>query len=198
MRNYFLAVLVIMGLLGGVTVQAAPADLPETGQTICSDASGATIDCANTGQDGDHRAGVAWPDPRFSVGTGETVDCVIDNLTGLMWMRAPNTLGVSTWANALAASNELALCGFSDWRLPNVREIESLFNSGSADGAEFLNTQGFSNVQSNSAYWTSTSNARPGDRDSRFPWVFSLITGTTGPTNGVVPERPFWPVRGGQ
>lgn len=197
MRNFLLAALVTTGLLGGVTAIAAPADLPETGQTTCSDASGATIDCANTGQDGEHRAGVAWPDPRFIVGSGDTGDCVTDNLTGLMCMRAPNTHGRSTWANALTFSNELSLCGFSDWRLPNVRELESLSNMGAADGAAFLNTQGFSGIESNIGYWASTSNASPGHRNTRDRWVVILSSGITGPTDGVT-ERPFWPVRGGQ
>lgn len=192
----FLTALVTTGLLASVTVQAAPADVSETGQTTCSDINGATIDCANTGQDGEYRAGVAWPDPRFTVGSGDTADCVTDNLTGLMWVHIPSTLGASTWANALTTSNDLTLCGFSDWRLPNVREMESLSNVGVADGAAFLNTQGFSGVESNIGYWTSTSNARPGDRDSRFPWVFTISTGTTSPTNGVIPDRPFIPVRG--
>jgi hypothetical protein len=40
--------------------------IPQTGQTSCYDAAGSSIACSGTGQDGDKKAGVAWPDPRFT------------------------------------------------------------------------------------------------------------------------------------
>lgn len=184
----------------GPTSQSAPGQLSATGQTTCSDINGAAIDCANTGQDGEHQAGVAWPNPRFTVGTGDTADCVTDNLTGLMWMRTPNNFNPASvnWGAALTNSNEFALCGYSDWRLPNVRELESLLNSGVADGASYLNDQGFSGVQG-TPYWTSTSRAYSGERDpAQLPaWTVSL----DGSMNHEVQkglENAFWPVRGGQ
>ena len=102
---------------GGGGGAAAPAPLTsvalaETGQTTCSNAAGTVIACADTGQDGDLKAGVAWPSPRFVVGTGvgTTDQCVTDTLTGLMWVRAPSAV-VSTWENALTSANNLTLCG---------------------------------------------------------------------------------------
>ena len=56
--------------------------LPKTGQTKCYDAAGAEIQCSGTRQDGDIQAGVAWPNPRFTV-NGDTT--ITDNLTGLIW-----------------------------------------------------------------------------------------------------------------
>jgi len=47
--------------LGGVI------QLPQTGQTTCYNTEGNVIPCAGSGQDGDIRAGVPWPDPRFTV-----------------------------------------------------------------------------------------------------------------------------------
>jgi hypothetical protein len=44
--------------------------LPQTGQTKCYDTYGAAIACTGTGQDGEIRAGVPWPNPRFTPGTG--------------------------------------------------------------------------------------------------------------------------------
>jgi hypothetical protein len=41
--------------------------LPQTGQTTCYNTEGNVIPCAGSGQDGDIRAGVPWPDPRFTV-----------------------------------------------------------------------------------------------------------------------------------
>lgn len=48
-----------------------------------------------------------------------------DTLTGLMWQRGhcPDTL---TWENALIYADTLTVGGFSDWRLPNVKELRSI------------------------------------------------------------------------
>jgi hypothetical protein len=97
-------------------------NLPETGQTKCYDSNNPAneIICVGTGQDGELKAGVAWPSPRFTVdGTGL---CVTDNLTGLMWVRPPDSI-FRTWANALTYANGLSLCGYDDWRLPNRKEL---------------------------------------------------------------------------
>ena len=115
MRNLHLIIILATSLLPFATTQAAPANLPETGQTTCYNTVGTVIPCAGTGQDGEHRAGVAWPAPRFTVGTGTIVDCVTDNLTGLMWVKAPSAVP-ATGVNALTAANDLTLCGFTDWR----------------------------------------------------------------------------------
>jgi Protein of unknown function (DUF1566) len=196
------SILLVLAMLaacggGGGGGGAAPAPqvgviaLPETGQTTCADTAGTATPCADTGQDGDLKAGVAWPSPRFVVGTGATAACVTDNLTGLMWVGAPS-VSVDTWANALTSANDLTLCGFSDWRLPNRKELRSLINYNLADSAAALNTQGFSNVQA-SYYWSSTSAA--GSADSA--WIVGMRLGN------VLPDVKsgssyLWPVRAGQ
>jgi len=130
-------------------------NLPKTGQTKCYDSlGGGEINCAGTGQDGESQAGVEWPEPRFTV----SGDCVTDNLTGLMWAKNGNLPnGTKTWQGALdyvaSINYGSGLCGHKDWRLPNVNELESLINSGEANTANWLNSQGFSNVQSN-YYWS--------------------------------------------
>lgn len=55
--------------------------LPQTGQVRCHNTAGTEISCAGTGKDGEIRAGVPWPNPRFTV----SGNCVTDTLTGLMW-----------------------------------------------------------------------------------------------------------------
>ena len=72
--------------------------LPQTGQKSCYDTDGTEILCVNTGQDGEIRAGVAWPIPRFVV----SGDCVTDNLTGLMWAKTPE-LSTNDWDSAISS-----------------------------------------------------------------------------------------------
>ena len=102
------------------------------------------------GQDGHIQAGVAWPEPRFTVDG----DCVIDNLTDLMWVGAPNAAETS-WQGALNDANSRSTCGFFDWRLPNLVELRSLFNYGEANISTWLNGQGFTGVPQE-ATWSST------------------------------------------
>ena len=82
-RIIFCAIIII-GVWAGIA-SAESVNLPQTGQTKCYDAEGAEITCAGTGQDGEKQAGMPWPNPRFTAGTGAEADCMIDNLTGLMW-----------------------------------------------------------------------------------------------------------------
>ena len=143
-----------------VLVLAGIIDLPQTGQTKCYDAVGHEISCAGTGQDGDIRAGAAWPNPRFTNPDGSAPidgDCVLDRLTGLIWTRNGNLAGPVTWYEAIDFANNLTRCGFSDWHLPNINQMESLVNADEPDPAAWLNAQGFYDVQA--YYWSATTYA---------------------------------------
>lgn len=65
-----------------------------------------------------------------------------DELTGLMWQRAVyfDTL---TWEAALGHADTLTLAGFTDWRLPNIKELRSISDASmigpSIDGGVFGN-----------------------------------------------------------
>lgn len=48
-----------------------------------------------------------------------------DNLTGLIWQKVPNPDSL-TWENALTYAENLTLGSFSDWRLPNIKELQSI------------------------------------------------------------------------
>lgn len=179
---------------------AGTVSLPATGQTKyyqgLSPYLYAEIACAGTGQDGDKRTGVMWPNPRFTV----SGNCVTDNLTGLIWTKnadLPN--GTKTWQQALDYVTSLnasaggGLCGHTDWRLPQVLELESLLNEGyNGKNADWLNTQGIKNAQSGH-YWSSTTSTYgPG-----YAWYVSFydyaIDG-----NDKAFSLHVWPVCGGQ
>ncbi len=54
---------------------------------------------------------------------------VTDACTGLMWQKDSVPEGY-TWGEALAYCEALELAGHSDWRLPNIRELLSIVESG--------------------------------------------------------------------
>ena len=129
-------------------------DLPRTGQVWSYDANTTQKD------DGAIQAGVVWPAPRFVIGADAEIDCVTDNLTGLMWARNANIPeNAMLWQEALdyvaAINSGSGLCGHNDWRLPNINELESLVNAGQANSYSWLNTQGFADVQPD-YYWSSS------------------------------------------
>jgi hypothetical protein len=169
-------------------------NLPQTGQSKCYDTSGTEISCAGTGQDGELQAGVEWPEPRFTV----SGDCVTDNLTGLMWAKNGNLPnGTKTWQKALdyvaSINSGSGLCGHKDWRLPNVNELESLINSDEASTANWLNSQGFSNVQSNNYCWSSTTITYNADN----AWILTIWSGHVHDFSKSN-DYYVWPVRSGQ
>ena len=165
-----------------------------------------------TGDDGDLEKGVAWSDPRFTDNGDGTVT---DNLTGLIWLKNANCFGTRTWAQALSDCNNLAdsgdpdlSCGLTDsssagdWRLPNVKELQSLIDYGVYNPA-LPNTDGtgtgqwseddpFSGVVSH-FYWSSTTFASPTDD----AWFVYLGYGHVSLANKY-DAFYVWPVRGGQ
>ena len=80
-------------------------------------------------------------------------ETVTDNFTGLTWQKiqAPNTF---TWEEALTYANNLLLAEKTDWRLPNIKELQSL-NDPSLSKPSFNKTF-FPNCLSGN-YWSATS-----------------------------------------
>ena len=133
--------------------------------------------------------------PRFTDNGNGTVT---DNLTGLIWLKNANCFGQRNWTTALNDCNALAhgQCDLTDnssagdWRLPNVKELESLIDFGESNPA-LPSGHPFSAVQS-SYYWSSTTYA--GSTDCAWSalmyhgFVYSIVTSDI---------YDVWPVRGG-
>jgi hypothetical protein len=191
-------------------VRGASARLRKSGQTTCYETgtSYAEIPCAGTGQDGEHQAGVTWPVPRF---TDKGDGTVVDNLTGLVWLKNADCFGNQDSDAALVAASALAegQCALSDgstagqWRVPNRTELFSLVDYG-ADWPKFPAGHPFVNLPTGYQVgpWTSTLYPNP-------QWSWYILFGDTccdGSGNITAAARqghpfpsqvPVWPVRGG-
>lgn len=146
----------------------------KTAQTLCHTEAGAMIACAGTGHDGETQAGAARAYAENEDGT------ITDLSTGLTWEILDYSnqafyAGIHSlersynWNAALARIEELnsnSFAGHSDWRLPNILElgtlfdysrsepaIESEFEVGCAPSCEFPSCSCTGNFD----YWTSTS-----------------------------------------
>jgi len=115
-----------------------------------------------------------------------------DNVTGLIWeVKIDNKNDVYTWCDTNSATNgrDAGTCGndtdtedfinalnsknfggFSDWRLPTIKELSTIINS----DADFptINATFFPNTVS-SDYWSST----PYARFSEFAWLVNFSNG---------------------
>jgi hypothetical protein len=163
--------------------------LSKTGQTTCYDGLGNIINCTGAKQDGEYQKGIAWPNPRFKDHGSGTVT---DTLTGLMWTRnAQQTEGTMKWEDALTACNNLDYGGYSDWRLPNAKELLSLIDYGKHDPA-LPSGHPFANVQF-IFYWSSTTY----DAINNHAWGVYIYNGYTYNYHKVT-NAYVWPVRGGE
>ena len=88
--------------------------------------------------------------PHFTENDNGTIT---DNNTGLVWQKIQNPDTI-TWEQALTYASSLTLAGKSDWRLPNIKELQSL-NIVSIHNPSFDKNY-FTNVGSGN-YWSSTS-----------------------------------------
>jgi hypothetical protein len=123
-----------MNQAGAVVMMTEPEFRPAaksylwTGQRTCHDTDGLLIACAGSGQDAEFARGVPWPEPRFETDEG----IVLDRLTGLTWTRNTNPAGFPlTWEEAMgyvAGMNREQALGYTDWRLPNRRELRSVMS----------------------------------------------------------------------
>ena len=122
---------VVLCLPLGCSSPCTSSGLPATGQATCYDDKGNVIDRASQeypGQDGFYRKGF----PMAGRFTDNRDGTVTDGGTGLVWQKetAPGTY---TWPQALRYSEGLELAGHDDWRLPNVRELQSIVDYGRFD-----------------------------------------------------------------
>lgn len=145
------------------------AGLPKTGQTILYQA----------GDDGDYEAGL---DHDFEIQNIGGDDVVIDNATGLMWARDGNAAGGNNgaainWSNGLIYAEGLTFAGFSDWRMPNLFEIESILDHSVNPGIypEFINMHAIPGDY----YWSSTTPVS--DTDFAFVIAFMQLIRTAQP-----------------
>ncbi|MBI5749109.1 MAG: DUF1566 domain-containing protein [Nitrospinae bacterium] len=79
---------------------------------------------------------------------------VTDSNTGLMWQKGEG--GSMAWGSALTYCEGLSLAGYTDWRLPNIKELESITDDTKYNPS--IDTTYFPNANS-SYYWSSTTYA---------------------------------------
>ncbi|MDD3284938.1 MAG: DUF1566 domain-containing protein [Patescibacteria group bacterium] len=165
----------------GVTGTSSPSQPLKTGQTLCYDPSGSTgdeISCAGTGQDGAY-SDVVGQEMSYTT----TTNTVLDNSTGLMWKKCSEGLSgdncetgsatTHTFAQAIAICEDDTTDGYTNWRLPNIRELLSIVDYSKVNPA--IDTTIFPETVSGH-YWSSTASLF----NPNFAWNASVYVGSTG------------------
>jgi hypothetical protein len=93
--------------------------------------------------------GEQMPDPDFIDNGNSTVT---DNRTNLIWQQGLTGYLPVAWESALSYCQGLSLGGYSDWRLPNIKELESITDDTRWNPA--IDTNYFYAI--NDDYWSST------------------------------------------
>ena len=98
------------------------------------------------------------------------------------------------WESAIKIARTESWCGYSDWRLPNIREMMSLTNY-SQKFNTWLTDAGFTNLSSTMVYWSSTTQSSASSR----AWATNIKQGayTTIPSKSSGDSAYMLPVRGG-
>ena len=99
---------------------------------------------------------------------------ITDNLTQLVWQKVPTTTAL-TWEQALSYAEGLTLAGVSDWRLPNIKELQSLNDEGAMNPS--VNTTYFSAIGVKN-YWSSTT-LLPNPSNLTSAWYWNTQYGIT-------------------
>jgi len=98
---------------------------------------------------------------------------ITDNATGLMWTKTSMPGG--TWYDAINTCENLTLAGYTDWRLPNIKELESIVDysqSNNVPGQATIDNTKF--VCERGLYWSSTTYTAVSRGDSAYVVDFSV------------------------
>ncbi len=133
---------------GGTPPAVVQKGLPKTGQLT------SYVDY----DDGYYQKGLPLSGNRFTDNSDGTIT---DNATGLQWAKDGNGAGCNNggtlaWAAAISFCKNLNFAGHTDWRLPNVKELQSIVDYELVYPA--INQTFFPNTQSD-YYWSGTTYA---------------------------------------
>jgi hypothetical protein len=137
---------------------------------------------------------------RFKVLKDFNIEAVLDQETGLVWEKspetAPNPTTPQTWFSAQVSCNARTVGGRKGWRLPTIQELASLVDPTQSSPA-LPSGHPFSNVQSNvlsSLYWSATTLAS----NTSLAWGVRLDDGGVDGGDKTIHALHVWCVRGGQ
>ena len=96
---------------------------------------------------------------------------VTDDNTGLMWQQGEG--GQKTWEDTISYCENLSIAGYTDWRLPNKNELNSIIDYELYNPA--IDTTYFPGTNA-SFYWSSTTHAYYSSYACRADFYFGNVS----------------------
>ena len=111
---------------------------------------------------------------------------VTDNVTGLIWQQKDDNVK-RIWNDGVSYCDNLSLAGYSDWRLPEIKELTNIVNYGKHNPA--IDEMYFPNTISDSigCYWSFT----PLVDELKTVWCVEFFSGTVGSPGGTPPSSAY-------
>jgi hypothetical protein len=119
---------------------------------------------------------------------------VTDKTTGLMWQQGAAPYFNYNWREALFYCEKLTLAGYTDWRLPTIKELYSIVDYDTYYYNPLINHLYFPETWSDT-YWSSTSYIKNDPKDT---WCVTFRFGYISSPNHKLEDRRVRAVRGGQ
>lgn len=120
---------------------------------------------------------------------------VTDLVTGFMWKKSHEPTGIYTWQGALQMAQAVntggGFAGYTDWRVPNAKELRSIVEEKCYDPA--INLSVFPETPSD-YFWTSSPDAEVG----AYAWIVNFRWGGDAMDNKDNTHHYVRLVRGGQ
>ena len=92
---------------------------------------------------------------------------ISDAATGLMWQKADDGKA-RDWENALSYAENLSLAGYSDWRLPNAKELQSI--------VDYSRCPSVTNSAAIHPFFSTTSMTDPSGASGQYPYFRTSTT----------------------
>lgn len=134
------------GTINSSEIATFSIEVLKTGQIKSYDVNGTEITDGSQKDDGFYKSGLARSYTR------DVNDTVTENTTKLIW-QDDTTPASMTWDSAITYCQNLTLGGHTDWRLPDIKELQTLVDNSKSDPSMdsiFQNTI-------SSYYWSITS-----------------------------------------
>ena len=104
----------------------------------------------------------------------KNTNIISDSVTKLQWQDDESTITNLDWEAAISHCEALDLGQNFDWRLPNIRELQSIVDKGAINPAVNKTIFGDTTL---GTYWSSSTDYVDGSGNKQYAWTINFFSG---------------------